>query len=314
MTAGRLEPGPLLPQDWGDVAEARWLYAKLCWPGDPRMQRRFVATWGAIELDAIERFERQPRLLAAAFEKLAAEAQAVDTRMCRPELAPVLTNACARVAAESPAEFARRVADAREAILRWMLEPAGGFLTLAAAPGVATLDAAAGHAFDTEGTAGEALFVLACAARHHADELPTVGVNRVLAAMEGPGRSLRLLKEAWGNARAPHGWAALLALTVEAALARGVGSLPVSAESAAITRYLAAGVLADRVLREAFRGVAAWLAEWGTSYRPAGAKRSVLDVARLVSFGDVPAREPVLFPLTPGELERMRAYRAPKAL
>ena len=144
--------------------------------------------------------------------------------------------------------------------------------------------------------------LLVCAAEHHAAELPSVSVNRVLWALEGPGQSLRSLKDSWSRAKAPHFWAAIV---LEGAGAATFG--PSLAEDAV------AALIETAAGRERVAGAAAWLADWGREFVPAGAQRAVLAGRTLVRIDAAP-RKPAV-PRLPAEmLARLRAYRAPMLL
>ena len=306
-----LPPGPHVVRTWADIAEMHWLCARLCWPADPRRQNNAVATWAAAIIGALEQIfrpETMPRL-EALYAALCEDLQ--DVRTVVPDV-PDLERRLAELRAHPayPATVEPVMAEAEGAIRREMLDPAGGWLRLAEASGLAAITADVTKAAATgEGAAGEALFWLACAATHHARELPSLGINRVLAAMERPGRSLRLLKDAWSKARAQHAWAAFFATIVERVVERGVFITmpPVPGTLADVLEE----VLINRGVRERFFGHAAWFAHWGAHFVPVGATRPVLDPKRLVPFGDAAPLAPVLPPVPRELLDRMRAYRVP---
>jgi hypothetical protein len=175
---------------------------------------------------------------------------------------------------------ARREAEAE--LRRDVIDPAGGWMALAVARGLEAINADFRRALaGPEALAGIALALLACAAEHHAAELPSISVNRVLWALEGPGQSLRSLKDSWSRAKAPHLWAAV---ALETGAAVTFGTPPAEAVAALIET--AAG-------RERVTAGAAWLAEWGRGFVPAGAQRPVLAGRTLLRIDAAPRKPAV---------------------
>ena len=110
---------------------------------------------------------------------------------------------------------------------------------------------------------------------------------------------MTVLKHAWAKAIAPHLWAALV---LEGGGAVMLG--PSLAEDAV------AALIETAAGRERVAGAAAWLADWGREFVPAGAQRAVFAGRALLPVATAP-RRPSL-PRLPAEmLARLRAYRAP---
>jgi len=286
---------------WSDFAETARFAALLAWPGDDRAQREAVATWAAATLGVIAEVAQRGVVLAhleAALDRIAAAAGVtVDVLAAMPGLTALRAEiergerVLAKARAETEAEVRRHV-----------LDPAGGWLALAAARGIEVIAGDFAKAgIGREGVAGAALAVLVRCAENHAADLPSVSVNRVLWAMEGPGRSMPMRKDAWTRARAPHLWAAV-ALEGEGVVF--MGGPPKEAVAA---------LLETTAGRARVASAAAWLAEWGRAFVPAGGQGAVLAGRKLIEVAAAPIKSPL--PLLPAELlARLGGYRAPKLL
>jgi len=295
------EPPAPASSPWADMGETARFAAVLLWPGNERAQREAVATWAAVTLGVFNAIMRRDVVRAyfdAWLERVAAAAGVTVA-----EIAAVPRFAALRADIERGEDIdeARREVEAE--LWRDVIDPAGGWMALAVARGLEAINADFRRALaGPEALAGIALALLACAAEHHAGELPSISVNRVLWAMEAPGRSMRVLKHAWAKAIAPHIWAAFI-LEGRGALMLGPS---LAGEAFAALLETAAG-------RERLSGAAAWLADWGRRFVPTGAQRAVLAGRALLPVAAAPRRPPL--PRLPAELlARLREYRAPKLL
>jgi hypothetical protein len=152
-----------------------------------------------------------------------------------------------------------------------------------------------------EAMSGKLLLLLACAEKHHARDLASISLNRLMRALEEPGHTIRWMKDAWVKTRGAHLWAGLLA-----ALADELRTQALSAD--AVERVLRQSEGRARVL-----GYAAWFTEWGQAFTPKGSSHPVLWRHSLVPVQVAPL-EPNL-PVLPADLLRaMAAYRAPKEM
>ena len=294
-------PVPAETSPWQDFAEATRFAAVLFWPGNERAQREAVATWAAAILGLIDATMGRDVILAhfdAALDRIAAAAGVTVA-----EIAAVPRFVALRAEIERGESIGEARGEAEAELRRAAIDPAGGWMALAVARGLEAINADFHRAFaGPEALAGTALALLVCAAEHHAAELPSVSVNRVLWALEARGRSLTVLKHAWAKAIAPHLWAALV---LEGAGAVMLG--PSLAEDAV------AALIETAAGRARVAGAAAWLADWGQRFVPTGAQRPVLAGRALLPVATAP-RRPFLPRLPPEMLARLHKYRAPKLL
>jgi hypothetical protein len=295
------EPPAPAASHWADFGETVRFAAVFLWPGNERAQREAVATWAAAMLGVIDATLRRDVIRAhvdAVLDRIAAAAGVTVA-----EITAVPRFAALRAKIERGEGIGEARGEAEAELRRAVIDPAGGWMALAVARGLEAINADLRRAFaGPDALAGFALALLACAAEHHAAELPSISANRVLWALEAPGRSMRVLKHAWAKAIAPHLWAALF-LEGRGALMLG----PSLAEDAVAALFeTAAG-------RERVAGAAAWLADWGQRFVPTGAQRAVLAGRALLPVATAPRRPPL--PRLPAEmLARLREYRAPKLL
>jgi hypothetical protein len=120
-----------------------------------------------------------------------------------------------------------------------------------------------------------------------------------MAALEGPGHTIRWMKDAWSKTRGAHLWAGF-AVAIADELQRGEPFAD-AVES----------VLAHPQRRARLLAYAAWFKEWGERFVPRGAAHPLFRRHALVPV-QAPPLEPPLRPL-PAELIRaMAAYKAPK--
>jgi hypothetical protein len=293
-----------LPDDaqsafYRDVGEAFRLAALLFWPGNERRQKEAVASWAATLMGMwIEAVGLLPDLLDAVLERWADDfGLTVEELRATPRIRELLAEM------RSPAGQGE-VAAAREEVRREIdcrvFTPAGGLLRVSAAPGLAALaDEQAKAAKGPEGMCGKMLLVLASAERYHAHELASVSLNRVMAALEGPGHTIRWLKDAWSRTRGAHLWAAL-AVAIADELQRGE-SFADAVES----------VLAHPQRRARLLAYSSWFKAWGERFTPRGAARPLFRRHALVPVQAAPL-EPPLQPLPAELIRRMASYRAPK--
>jgi hypothetical protein len=293
-----------LPDDaqsafYRDVGEAFRLAALLYWPGNERRQKEAVATWAATLLGMwIEAAGILPDLLDAVLERWASDfGLTVDELRSTPRIRELLAEM------RSPAgqrEIERTREEVRREIDCRVFAPAGGLLRVSAAPGLGALVDEQGKATQgPEGMCGKILLVLASAERHHAHELASVSLNRVMAALEGPGRTIRWLKHSWSRTRGAHLWAAL-AVAIADELQRGE-SFGNAVES----------VLAHPQRRARLLAYGSWFKDWGERFVPKGAARPLFRRHALVPV-QAASLEPPLQPLPAELIRRMAAYRAPK--
>jgi hypothetical protein len=293
-----------LPDDaqsafYRDVGEAFRLAALLFWPGNERRQKEAVATWAATLLGMwAEAVGILPDLLDAVLERWADDfGLTVEELRATPRIRELLEEL------RSPAGQ-REIEETREEVLREIdrrvFAPAGGLLRVSAAPGLAALADEQGKATQgPEGMCGRMLLVLASAEKYHAHELASVSLNRVMAALEGPGHTIRWLKHSWSRTRGAHLWAAL-AVAIADELQRGE-SFGNAVES----------VLARPQRRAQVLGYAAWFRQWGEGFTPKGASHPLFRRHALVPVQAAPL-EPPLQPLPVELIRRMASYRAPK--
>ena len=290
-------PVPAETSPWQDFAEIMRFAAVLFWPGNERAQREAVATWAAAILGLIDATMGRDVMLAhfdAALDRIAAAAGVTVA-----EIAAMPRFVALRAEIERGESIGEARGEAEAELRARVIDPAGGWMALAVARGLEAINADFHRAFaGPEALAGTALALLVCAAEHHAAELPSVSVNRVLWALEARGRSLTILKHAWAKAIAPHLWAALV---LEGGGAVTFGAPPAEAVAALIET--AAG-------RARVTAGAAWLAEWGRGFVPAGAQRAVLAGRTLLRIDAAP-RKPAVPRLPNDVLARMAKYRAP---
>jgi hypothetical protein len=293
-----------LPDDaqsafYRDVGEAFRLAALLYWPGNERRQKEAVASWAATLMGMwIEAVGLLPDLLDAVWERWASDfGLTVEALRATPRIRQLLAEM------RSPAgqgEVAAAHEEMRREIDRRVFAPAGGLLRVSAAPGLAALVDEQGKATQgPEGMCGRLLLVLASAERHHAHELASVSLNRVMAALEGPGHTIRWLKDAWSRTRGAHLWAAL-AVAIADELQRGE-SFGNAVES----------VLAHPQRRARLLAYGSWFKDWGERFVPKGAARPLFRRHCLVPVQAAPL-EPPLQPLPVELIRRMAAYKAPK--
>jgi hypothetical protein len=282
-----------------DVGEAFHLAALLYWPGNQRRQKEAIATWAATLMGMwVEAVGILPDLFDAVLQRWAADfGLTVEELRATPRIRKLLAQM------RSPAGQGE-VAAAREEVRREIdcrvFAPAGGLLPVSAAPGLAALaDEQGKTAQGPEGMCGRLLLVLASAERHHARELASVSLNRVMAAMEEPGHTIRWMKDAWAKTRGAHLWAAF-AVAIADELQRGE-SFGDAVDS----------VLARPQRRREVLGYAAWFKEWGERFTPKGAAHPLFRRHSLVLL-QAPPLEPPLQPLPAELIRRMAAYRAPK--
>jgi hypothetical protein len=293
-----------LPDDaqsafWRDVGEAFRLGALLYWPGNERRQKEAVATWAATLMGMwAEAVCLLPDLLDAVLERWADDfGLTVEELRATPRIRELLEEM------RSPAGQGE-VAAAREEVLqeidRRVFAPAGGLLRVSAAPGLAALADEQGKATQgPEGMCGKMLLVLASAERYHAHELASVSLNRVMAALEGPGHTIRWLKDAWSRTRGAHLWAGF-AVAIADELQRGEPFAD-AVES----------VLAHPQRRARLLAYGSWFKDWGERFTPKGASHPLFRRHALVPL-EAPPLEPPLQPLPAELIRRMAAYRAPK--
>jgi hypothetical protein len=293
------EPPAPAASHWVNFGETVRFAAVLLWPGNERAQREAVATWAAVTLGVIDAMMRRDVIRAYFDAWLERVAAAAGVTVAEIAAVPRIAALRAEIERGEDIDEARREAEAE--LRRDVIDPAGGWMALAVARGLEAINADFRRALaGPEALAGIALALLACAAEHHAAELPSISVNRVLWAMEARGRTRTVLKHAWMKAIAPHLWAALF-LEGRDALRLG----PSLAEEAF------AALLETAAGRERLSGAAAWLADWGQRFVPTGAQRAVLAGRALLPVAAAPRRPPL--PRLPAEtLARLREYRAPK--
>lgn len=293
----RLVAPPILaePADaWEDAAEAMALVAALAWPRDARRRAEAVATWGAAMLALVERVLAPANLEAG----LIVGAERLAERLNITAEDVLATPQAKRLfAAIRGPERDRRFGDAMARGMEALFLPGGGFGAVAKAPGLDIVTAelhraAAGPA----AIAGAVLMVVSALEYHHPDVPATV--NRALAALEGPGRSIRLMKDAWQAGRcACHLWAALW-------IALGAGRFWAGAGGAALAEAIERREGRGRLLRHAV-----WFSGFAARYVPPGAARPLAEPAELIPI-EAMAEAPPIPPL-PAELhDRVRMYRA----
>jgi hypothetical protein len=297
-----------------EMAEVYRFVASFCWPSNTRRQNEAVASWAATVMGLCDGvFENFPDLVDSVLERRAA-----DFGLTPEELraTPRIRNLLEEM--RSPAGQ-RQVEETREGLHRdldrHVFAPAGGFLRVSAAPGLAMLAAEQRRAAQgPEAVSGTILLVLAAAERHHAQELASVSLNRVMRALEdlggaeSSGFSVRWMKEAWAKTRGAHLWAGLLAAIADV----GQKVLPVA--DAGLLRVLAEETLvASPEGRAKVLGYASWFKEWGETFTPKGAAHPLFRRHALVPIQASPI-EPPLQPLSAEMIRRMAAYRAPKDL
>jgi hypothetical protein len=282
-----------------ELGEAFRLGALLYWPGNQRRQKEAVATWAATLMGMwAEAVDNLPGLFDAVLERWAADfGLTVEELRATPRIRELLAEM------RSPAGQGD-VAAAREAVRREIdcrvFAPAGGLLRVSAAPGLAALADEQGKAAQgPEGMCGKILLVLASAERHHAHELASVSLNRVMRALEGPGHTIRWMKHVWARTRGAHLWAGF-AVAIGDELQRGE-SFGNAVES----------VLAHPQRRAQILGYAAWFKAWGERFTPRGAAHPLFRRHALVPL-EAPPLQPPLQPLPAELIRRMAAYRAPK--
>jgi hypothetical protein len=284
-----------------DIGEAFRLAALLFWPGNERRQKEAVASWAATLMGMwVEAVGILPDLLDAVLERWAVDfGLTVEELRATPRIRELLAEM------RSPAGQ-REIEETREEVRREIdcrvFAPAGGLLRVSAAPGLAALvDEQAKATQGPEGMCGKILLALASAEKHHARELASVSLNRVMAALEGPGHTIRWMKDAWSRTRGAHLWAGL-AVAIADELQRGE-SFGNAVES----------VLARPQRRAQILGYAAWFKEWAERFVPKGAARPLFRRHALVPL-EAPPLEPPLQPLPAELIRRMASYRAPKDL
>jgi hypothetical protein len=192
-----------------------------------------------------------------------------------------------------------------------LFRPAGGFQSVAAAPGASVLTdemqkAASGGAF----ACGLLLLIVARLAAFH-PEAPA-SLNRGLAVLEA-WRALnpllklpadRTIKAAWRE------WSGIAPLW--AALA---GTVELAARGSADPNEAAVRALEDAASRRRMIGWAKWFRRFAVTYKPLGAaKPMLLERDAVLITGAVPEVEPPLGPLDPALLKAAVAYRAPKSI
>jgi len=279
--------------------------ALLYWPGEERRQKEAVATWAATLMGlSDEGFGNVPHLVDSVLERRAA-----DFGLTPEELraTPRIRNLLEEL--RSPAGQ-REIEETREGLHRGLdhhaFRPSGGHLRVAAAPGLSALvEEQRRAAQGPEAMCGTILLALASAEKHHAQELASVSLNRVMRALEDLGQgakagpSLRWMKDAWGKSRGAHIWAAFL-LAVRGELQK---AMPVA--------DAIESVLMHPARRAEVLEYAAWFKEWGESFTPKGAAHPLFQQHVLVPVQAAPM-EPPLPPLPAELISRMAAYRAPK--
>jgi hypothetical protein len=282
-----------------DVGEAFRLAALLFWPGNERRQKEAVATWAATLMGMwAEAVDNLPGLFDAVLERWAADfGLTVEELRATPRIRKLLAEM------RSPAGQ-REIEERREEVLREIdcrvLAPAGGLLRVSAAPGLAALAVEQGKAAQgPEAMCGKILLVLAAAERHHAQELASVSLNRVMRALEGPGHAIRWIKDAWAKTRGAHLWAGFLV-----AVADEIQRTQPFADAVE-------NVLARPQRRAQVLGYAAWFKAWGERFTPKGAARPLFRRHSLVPV-QAPPLDPPLQPLPAKLIHAMSAYRAPK--
>ena len=214
----------------------------------------------------------------------------------------VLSMPQARVVAEA---IERDMKNARATIETELLQPAGGFQSLADAPGSMLLRQEANNAL-TGGArnAGWALLLVATMREHHPEFAPSL--NRAFAVMEAtcgsrnwPSVTDRTQKAQWGE------W-------------RGIAPL-----SAAIWSWQFGVTRKDQLeerlfsafeTREGVKKVlqyAKWFRQFGTTFGARNGKAPLLPESEAVVYQvDLPALRPVLPALVPAEMEAATRYRA----
>jgi hypothetical protein len=282
-----------------ELGEAFRLGALLYWPGNERRQKEAVATWAATLMGMwAEAVDNLPGLFDAVLERWAADfGLTVEELRATPRIRKLLAEM------RSPAGQ-REIEERREEVLREIdcrvLAPAGGLLRVSAAPGLAALAVEQGKAAQgPEGVCGKLLLVLAAAERHHAHELASVSLNRVMRALEEPGHTIRWMKDAWAKTRGAHLWAGFLV-----AVADEIQRTQPFADAVD-------SVLARPQRRGELLGYAAWFKAWGERFTPRGAAHPLFRRHSLVPV-QAPPLEPPLQPLPAELIRRMAAYRAPK--
>jgi hypothetical protein len=293
----RLVAPPLFaePADaWEDAAEAIELVAVLAWPRDARKRTEARVTWAAAMLGLIERMMFPDTLEAGLIfgaERLAERlGLSVDDILATPQAKRLFA------AIRSP-ERTRYASDTMARGMESLFHPVGGFGAVAKARGLDVVTdelrrAVAGPA----ALAGATLLIVAVLHASHPDVPATV--NRALAVLAGPGRSIRLLKDAWQDGRAAaHLWAALWAMF-------GAGRFWAGAGSDALTTAIETREGRGRLLR-----YAAWFAAFMARHRPPGAARPLAEPVELIPV-EAMAEPPPLPPL-PTELhECVRGCRS----
>jgi hypothetical protein len=288
-----------------ELGEAFRFAALLYWPGQERRQKEAVATWAATVMGLWdEGFENLPGLVDSVLERRAAAFGLTPEELrATPRIRDLLAEM------RSPAGQ-RQVEETREGLHRGLdhhaFRPAGGFLRVSAAPGLSVLAAEQWRAAQgPEAMCGTILLVLAAAERHHAQDLASVSLNRVMRALEDlgqvgkAGHSIRWMKDAWARTRGAHLWAAFLA---------AVGGELQGAEPAADAIE---SILIQPQRRAEVLAFASWFRQWGATFTPKGAAHPLFRRHALVPIQAAPM-EPPLPPLPAELLRRLAAYRAPK--
>ncbi|MDW8399101.1 MAG: hypothetical protein RMK90_11095 [Acetobacteraceae bacterium] len=292
----RLVAPPILaePADaWEDAAEAMALVAVLAWPRDARRRAEAMATWAAVMLDLISHV-LEPETLKAGLTLGAAQfAQRLGITVEEVLATPQAKRLFAAI--RGP-ERTALVGDTLARGMETLFLPVGGFGAVAKAPGLKVVTAELRRAVaGPAALAGAVPEVVAAIERHHPDVPATV--NRALAVLEGPGRSIRVMKDAWQEGRcAAHLWGALW-------VALGANRFWSGAGGEAVAEAIERRDGRARLLRHA-----AWFAGFAARYAPPGAGRPLIESAELIPIDATPEAPPI--PPLPAELhERARRYR-----
>lgn len=280
--------------------------AAMTWPRSARRQSQATATYAAEMMGFVDAFSPGAQS-GALHDALEREAERLGVTP-----ADVLSMPHVR---ERMAQFLRMVPawqdEFRSRIEHELFRPAGGFQSVASAPGTKVLadeigKAAGGGAF----ACGLLLLMVARMARFH-PEIPA-SLNRAHAVLEAwraanPGAKLpadRTIKSAWKEwgGVAPL-WAAL-AVTIESA-----------AQGAAAPEGAVMRAFENVETRRQLIGWAKWFRRFAVGHTPQGASRPLLSEREAVLVtGAVAEGDPPLGPLTPALLKAAAAYRAPKSI
>jgi len=302
QAAAAAPPTAELDADWDFAAVP--IVAAMTWPRSARRQSEATATFAAQMMGFVDAVfpEVLARGLPAGIEGAAKRLGVTPGEVLSMPHVRELVAEAFRVWPDMQAEF-------RSRIEHELFRPAGGFQTVAAAPGAAVLTdeirkAAGGGAF----ACGLLLLVVARMAAFH----PSVpaSLNRAHAVLEAwraahPHFSLpadRTIKEAWKE------WGGVAPLW--AALA---GTIEVAAQGAPNPEEAAYQAFERADMRRQMIGWAKWFRRFAVSHTPKGASKPLLIEREAVLItGGVPEKEPPIGPLPPALLQAAAAYRAPK--